>query len=502
MEVICLLLAAAESVDDRIGCAFNATAWVVVTFRSLRKPGKPSVSPRRIDGVSSAPGQCNLTNTEFWIVAAISEQALPTSTDVVIIGGGIVGTAAAYFLAKQGVRVVLCEKGDIAGEQSSRNWGFVRQQGRDPAELPMVMESLRIWRRISDEIGEDVGFRQGGLLYVSDQPEHVARYESWVEIARQHQLDTRMLSGSELKARLPGTTGRWMAAMHTPSDGQAEPSKAAPAIARAAAAAGATILTRCAVRGVETAGGRISHVVTERGSIATPAAVCAAGAWSSLFAANVGIALPQLKIRGSVFRTTPGPEIADGGIWTPQVAIRRRLDGGYSIAHGGASAHDLVPDTFRYFKEFKPAYETERHRLQLRIGRRFVDELLTPRRWSAHGVSPFEKTRVLDPAPVNGVLEEAFAHLRRLFPAFENVTVIERWAGLIDVTPDALPVISEVDALPGFYFATGFSGHGFGIGPGAGKVIAEMVSGVPATIDRTPFAYDRFRQGVQIAGDL
>ena len=403
--------------------------------------------------------------------------------------------------------MVLCEKGRIAGEQSSRNWGFVRQQGRDPAELPMMMESLRIWRQIGEETGEDVGFRQGGLLYLGDEPAHIARYEAWIDIAKQYQLDTRLLSATQVRKRLPGNTVNWLGGMHTPSDGQAEPRKATAAIARAAKRQGVNVLTDCAVRTVEASGGSVSHVVTERGAITTSTVVCAAGTWSGLLGRHLGIRLPQLKILGSVFRTSPfagdlAPGFDDGGIWTPGVAIRRRQDGGYSVAHGAASVHDIVPETFRYFKWFQPAYRLERQKLRLRLSKRFITEWRTPSHWSKEAVSPFEMTRTLDPEPVHQVLAEARAYLIKCFPAFAHTTVLEQWAGFIDVTPDALPVISPVPTLPGFFFATGFSGHGFGIGPGAGKVVAEMVSGVPPTIDRTPFHFERFASGVRIERDL
>ncbi|MGY8997490.1 MAG: NAD(P)/FAD-dependent oxidoreductase, partial [Alphaproteobacteria bacterium] len=120
--------------------------------------------------------------------------ALPESVDVVVIGGGIIGVSTAYFLAKKGVSVLLCEKGVIAGEQSSRNWGFVRQQGRAPEELPLIMESLRIWRGIEKEIGDEVGFHQGGVIYTAKNDRDLDEFENFLEIAKQHQLDTKILS--------------------------------------------------------------------------------------------------------------------------------------------------------------------------------------------------------------------------------------------------------------------------------------------------------------------
>ena len=420
---------------------------------------------------------------------------LPSHADVVIIGAGIVGSAAAYYLAKSGHSVVLCEKGRVAGEQSSRNWGFVRQQGRDPAEIPAIIESLKIWRGLAEEIGEDLGFRQSGVFYLADTEEQVAAYEEWLEHARQYQIDTRLMTRRDIDERLPGATGRWIAALHTPSDGRAEPALATSALARAAERLGATIATNCAVRGLETEAGRVSGVVTELGRVRADTVLCAAGTWSSLFCARHGITLPQLKVRSSVFRTGPAPLVSDHAIWSKDVAFRRRQDGGYTVAHGAATEAPIVPDTLRWMKKFMPAFKAERNRLRLRLDHRFYTELMTPRRWNLEGPSPFEETRVNDPAPSTSILGEASANLRRLFPALKDVEIVETWAGLIDVTPDAVPVIAPVDALPGFYLATGFSGHGFGIGPGAGKLAAEMVTGRPTTVDLAPFRLERFFEG-------
>ena len=417
---------------------------------------------------------------------------VPNTSDVVIVGGGIIGVAAAYYLARGGIDVTLCEKGRVAGEQSSRNWGFVRQQGRDPAEIPTIIESLRLWNGLAGEIGEDVGFTRAGALYLASTESQLARYEAWLEHARQYQLDTRLLSREEVRKLLPGSSGEWVGGLHTPSDGRAEPTLATPALARAARRQGATIVEQCAVRGLDSQAGRVSGVVTEHGRIATSAVLCAGGAWSSLFCARHGIVLPQLKVRSSVFRTAPAPLVTEHAVWSKDVAFRRRQDGGYTVAHGSATEVPIVPDTLRWARSFMASYREERSRLRLRLDGRFMTELRTPRHWSLDGPSPFEATRVNDPAPNRRILGEAARNLASMFPALAPVPVVESWAGLIDVTPDAVPVIAPVDALPGFHLATGFSGHGFGIGPAAGRLAAEMVSGAATSIDRTPFRLERF----------
>jgi glycine/D-amino acid oxidase-like deaminating enzyme len=284
-------------------------------------------------------------------------------------------------------------------------------------------------------------------------------------------------------------------ALYTASDGKGEPQMAAPAIALAARRHGANIVTGCAVRGIETAAGRIVGVVTEKGAIACGAVVLAGGAWSRLFCGNLGIDLPQLNVVASVMRTERlegGPEISAAGA---QFGYRKRMDGGYTVSTVGARLVDIVPDSFRLFQHYLPAMRIHWKKLRFRFGRRFVDAWKTPRHWQLDAPSPFEQMRVLDPAPDRFLLERARTGIMEAFPAFGTVNIAETWAGMIDVTPDAIPVISAIDKIPSFFIATGFSGHGFGIGPGAGRLMADMVMGRSPLVDPTPFRLARFTDG-------
>ena len=197
-----------------------------------------------------------------------SDPTLPARTDVVVIGGGIVGVSTALFLAEKGIAVTLCEKGCIGGEQSSRNWGWCRTMGRDVGEIPLAMESLRLWRDMNQRTGRETGFRQSGIMYLCRDEAEVASQDAWLGQAKQYQVDARLLKGAELEAVMQGASKSFIAGLHTPSDGKAEPALAAPAIAEAARDHGAQIFTNTAVRGIDQTAGRISGVVTERGRIA------------------------------------------------------------------------------------------------------------------------------------------------------------------------------------------------------------------------------------------
>lgn len=425
----------------------------------------------------------------------VATEQFPRRADVVIIGGGIIGVSAALFLAERGVDVVLCEKHEIACEQSSRNWGWVRQMGRDPREIPLIIESLSLWRTMNERIGAETGFRQRGVLYMAATPEDADARGEWLEHARPYQLDSRFISGKEVDALAPGATVKWHGALYTPSDGRAEPQLAAPAIAAGAQQRGAKIFTHCAVRSLETAGGRVAGVVTERGAIGCDAVVLAGGAWSRKFARNAGLKLPQLGVVNSVMRTSPIETGFHGAASGVKFAMRKRLDGGFTIAHRHLSVADIVPDSFPQFFDFLPALRLEWNGIRLRLGKRFIEEARLPRRWEPDQQSPFEMIRVLDPEPVKPVLDEALASIRATYPKFAATRIVESWAGLIDTTPDTVPVISPVEALPGFFFATGFSGHGFGIGPGAGRLVADLVTGDKPIVDPAPFRYRRFFDG-------
>ena len=162
----------------------------------------------------------------IWSKELIKSAEIPVKAEVVIIGGGIVGVSTAYFLAKQGIDVCLCEKGHISGEQSGRNWGWVRVQGRDEREIPMMLKSLDIWRNLSNDLGEDVGYREDGCLYTAYTEKELSNYQDWVDLAKDFNIKTDFISGSELKSAAGMASRNWVGGIVTKSDGRAEPQKA------------------------------------------------------------------------------------------------------------------------------------------------------------------------------------------------------------------------------------------------------------------------------------
>jgi glycine/D-amino acid oxidase-like deaminating enzyme len=425
-----------------------------------------------------------------------SDSDLPKKTTVAVIGGGIVGVSTALELAERGISVVVLEKGIIAGEQSSRNWGWCRQTGRDPREIPLVLESLKLWRGMNERVGAETGFRQSGIVYLLETEAELAAREKWyAENAKAFGLDTRLVSGSEAERLQPGSTRTWKGALYTSADGWAEPFLAVPAMARQAQKLGVKIFQNCAVRGVETATGKVTSVVTEKGTIACEQVVLAGGAWSRRFLHNLGIEFPQLTVISSVMRTAPLDTGLEKSCSGGKFAFRKRLDGGYTVTHRHLSMADILPDSFRLFFQFLPALKLDWSGLRLRLGRRFIDEARLKRRWRLDERTPFEEVRILNPEPVHSILDEAAASLKDYYPSFQSMQIAERWAGVIDATPDVVPVISALPKVDGLYLASGFSGHGFGLGPGAGKLMAQMIVGEQTCVDPAPFRYSRFFDG-------
>ncbi len=425
---------------------------------------------------------------------------LPAACDVVVIGGGIIGVMAAWHLAERGLSVTVCEKGRIAGEQSSRNWGWIRQQGRDPAELPIMVESLRQWERLAKEFGDALGFRQTGVMYLANSAKALERFEAWLPHARDNGIDSRMLSRNEVAGRLAGSQAHWPGALFTASDARAEPSMALSALVTGAIRRGVTVIEGCAVRALDRTGGHLAGVITERGRIGCEQVVLAGGAWSSLFARAEGISFPQLSVLSSVAATEPMAEIFPGAAADKDFAWRRREDGGYSLAPGTEHDFFIGPDALRHAKAYLPVLRNDWRSTHLRptAPSGYPDAWATPRRWAADERSPFEAARILNPKPNMGALRRAQDAFARAFPSLGRPKLRMAWAGMIDTMPDVVPVIDRVATIPGLMLATGMSGHGFGIGPAIGRVIADLVTGNATGHDLHRFRLSRFSDGTQI----
>ncbi|UWR23663.1 FAD-binding oxidoreductase [Sulfitobacter sp. S190] len=424
---------------------------------------------------------------------------VPDRADLIVIGAGVIGVCTALFAARGGANVVVLEKGRVAAEQSSRNWGWIRQQGRDPAELPIMVEANRIWQELDRETNDDFGLVRGGVTYFARDEAAMARYGAFVDRARPHGVDSRLMTGAEVAAAYPDMRGAVAGALTTPSDMRAEPARAVPALAGIAVREGVRIVENCAVRCLDVADRRITGVMTEHGRIAAPRVVLAGGAWSSLLLRNHGISMPQLSVRETVAATQPLPDIGQAATYAKGVAFRRRADGGFTIAPPGAPDLFIGPDAFRALRHYIPQIRSDPsgHRLRARAPRGFPDAWSTPRRWSADAVTPFERMRVLDPAPDLAKIDTMLRAFEAMFPKLGRVQARATWAGMIDTMPDIVPIVDH-GPLDGLIIGTGMSGHGFGIGPAMGRILADLAADRPVGHDLTRFRFNRFTDGSKI----
>ncbi|MBR0559796.1 NAD(P)/FAD-dependent oxidoreductase [Neokomagataea anthophila] len=419
---------------------------------------------------------------------------LPKEADVVVIGAGIVGVSAAYWLARAGMKVVLLEKGSIGAEQSSRNWGWCRQQNRDARELPLSTRSLALWEEMTADIGESLGFRRCGLLYLTNNQAELDGWARWGKFARSEGVDTRMLNATEAAQRGKATQQKWLGGVWSPTDGIADPALAAPIIARGVRKHGGHVIQNCAARGVELSGGAVCGVVTERGTIRTPQIVMAGGVWARSFLHQVGIKLPQSSVRSSILSVKPGVSGLPDALHTQDASITKRGDGGYTLAISGNGRVDPTPGMLKNAVQFLPMFARRWRQLSPGDFQAWKYGFDTNNTWKLDQVTPMEKTRILAPRPVAKTIHETLRNAQSLLPPLKNAHIQAEWAGYIDSTPDGVPVIDPESGVPGLFIAAGFSGHGFGIGPGAGHLVADILLGRSPITEIKQYKISRFKK--------
>jgi len=404
------------------------------------------------------------------------ERVLPDRADVVVIGGGIVGCATAYYLARRRLRVALVEKGDIAGEQSGRNWGFVRQQGRDPTEVPLMMASNRLWCNLAEELACDVEWTQGGNLALADDEQTAELYATWVASAREIGLGTRVITMNEIRRILPGVRRSWVAGMYTPTDGHANPVKSTSAFAAAALRLGASIITHCTARAIVVAGGHVIGLDTDKGMVRANAVVCAAGIWSRRLASTVGVDVPQGVVKATVAATDALPPLTKTGVWASDLAFRQMPRGAVVFSSGGTGEIELLLNSVRHIRQFLPIYLRNRRQFKLSLG--------DPR-----GLRHYQSS---EPTPDYEAALKALRIAKQWFPQLDRAAIQSIWAGYIDGTPDNVPILEALRKPVGLVLACGTSGHGFAMGPIFGSVIADLVAGGRPEFDLEGMRLSRF----------
>jgi glycine/D-amino acid oxidase-like deaminating enzyme len=417
------------------------------------------------------------------------------SPDVIVIGGGIVGTSTAWHLAQAGARVKLLEKGQIAGEQSGRNWGFIRRQGRDPAEIGLAARANTLYARLERELGAPVGWVRRGNLRVAEDESKMRQYRDWfVETDAGRSLGTRMIEPAEIQALVPGMAGGWVGGMYTAEDGHADPERVTRAVADAAARVGASIETGTSVVEITARDGRVTGVRTTTGREDAPVVVVAAGIWAARLLRPLRVRLPVRWVRGTVALTRPQPPITELSIWTPSVAFRQRVDGRVVLGMSGASDFDITLDSLQDVRPFLPNYRANWRLFRFHIGRMLLEDIrrrLPP----SQQADSFDWPLATDPPPNRSKVRRTLQAFGELFPEIPPPNVDRTWAGYMDATPDGLPAIGSVARLDGLYIAAGFSGHGFGLGPAVGEALSQLIVSGHSSVDLTALRPERFAAG-------
>jgi glycine/D-amino acid oxidase-like deaminating enzyme len=422
---------------------------------------------------------------------------IPTATDVVVIGAGASGLFTAWNLAKWGINVTVCEKGEVGAEASSRAFGWISGLLLDPCKLELSQQSLELWNEAQSEFGE-LGFRSNGLCFLAESEEELGYFESWRDQARSSRYrDIEVLAPEGVTQLLRHSTRQWTGAIWARSDGSVEPKLLPAVVAEGARRRGVKIIQNCAVRGLDLAGGRIAGVVTEHGRIQAQRVVFAGNVWSRLFCGNLGVNVPQLYVLMSMGCTHPladGPTCSGG---QEHWAWRRQIDGAYSLGRLRGQRLPVTRDCIQLFSKFLPALKAEARNVHLSFGKEARRDLFWPRTWSLDQPSVFERIRIFDPVADERPSERSLQLNAVNSRAFRGAAIAETWAGAVTLTPDNLPIAGAVEQIPGLYLLTGCS-YGLTWAPVLGRMIADLISNQAPTIDPSPYRLNRFFDGTPI----
>jgi sarcosine oxidase subunit beta len=367
--------------------------------------------------------------------------------DVVVVGGGFMGAAAAFFLRKRGRSVILLEQGLIGQQASGVNFGNVRRQGRFLPQLPLANRSREIWGRLKELIGEDAEFLPTGHIRVCYDPSQIGVIETYAEKARDHGLELEILSAKALWSRFPYVGPEAIAGSYSPHDGHANPRLAAPAFGRAAVRAGAQVFENTEIVLIGKAGEDFEAISSDGRKFCAPAALITAGAWGGVLSRQFEEPVPIAAHGPQMAVTEPLPYRIEPvlGVSTSipeEVVYLRQVERGNVVFGGGIRG---------------PAYP------EIRRAYALPERLLAQVR-----------------------------QIRRLVPALGNARIIRSWSGIESYLPDDIPIMGPSARVSGLYYAFGFCGHGFQLGPGVGDVMAELIDRGATPTPIAPFHIGRF----------
>ena len=371
---------------------------------------------------------------------------MPKKADAVIIGGGVMGCAIAYNLAKEGLKSVVIEKSDIGGEASGSNGGGVRQSARNLKEMPLAMESIQIYGRLHEELGMDVEYVREGNLRLCTSDEELETMRQSIENQKTTGLELEMLDRKQVLDINPYIGEKVIGASFCPTDGHVNPFLVTYGFFKKAKSLGAQFYTHEEAREIRLQKGKVAAVVTDKNTFETDLVVDAAGIAGRKVANMVGLDFPMRPLFSEALITEPYP-----ALFKQMIGHAKGLFYGRQTVHGPFFWGGFVGTEQFIYREGKPLF---------------------------HYIGPATSKMVID-----------------FFPVLKDVHVIRTWSGLIAQMSDGIPVLGFAQEVPGFVFATGFSGHGFGLAPVIGRLISELILDCTTSIPISDFCYGRFSRG-------
>lgn len=416
---------------------------------------------------------------------------VPRTADVVVVGAGICGVTAAEALARRGARVVMVEKEAGPGmAQSGRAQGAIRVQGREAAELPLAMESLEIWQSVARH-ADEFELRFGGNLYLCTTDDEVAQATELRDVSVGGGLtDVRMLTPDEAREIVPAATGRFSAAMWSPGDAQCLPRGATEFFARRAADAGVEFSYSTLASELIETGGALRGVATSGGRIDAPAVVVTGGVWTSHLAATVGVAVPIMPVAISQCETEAVEPLIGPTLRCFPFGARQRPKGQISLSAGmnTIADHYLSLASLRDFRTWTPRFVKNRRAMRLRVDwPRLASELQSRSIGAAKHMA-----RAPERAANRKLMDDSLAAAATMIPRLADVRISRYWAGVIDMSPDGLPIVDGATGVDGLVLVTGLSGHGLALGPAIGHIAAELATEGMTTRPIEPFSLRRF----------
>jgi sarcosine oxidase subunit beta len=363
--------------------------------------------------------------------------------EIVIIGGGVMGTSIAYHLAKRGARVTLIERDQLAAQASGASAGGVRQNGRDPREMPLAIAAIKRWHTLEDELEADVEFRMGGQMLVTENRDDIPTIHQFIADQRALGLTLEYVEDPYLHELSPGLTPNVTAGLYTADDGQASAPLTTKAFGAAAERAGAKLLTGTTVTKIVHTGGKVTGLETTDGPISCDWLVLAAGAWSPELALQIDLELPIKTMALQMLATAPAPHMLDQtvGAIGRYLSLKQVPSGSFVIGGGWPGDADL----------------------QTRVGTTRLDS-------------------------IRGSIEHATA----IFPALKALPLQRFWIGIEALAYDEVPIMGAIPGLANATLATAFSGHGFALSPIIGQLLSELIVDGSPSISLDAFAADRF----------